>query len=114
MILNWKPGRQGTGYLKLLLKQGSFYDMYLLKFPEGSEVPEHTDPIWGIQHLRLNLVLRHAKDGGKFQCQHTLLNTSRIKLFRPDEQKHSVTPIKKGSRLVLSIGFGFPFINHAR
>lgn len=108
-ILNWKAGRQGTGYLKLLLRQGSFYDVYLLKFPEGSMVPEHIDLKYGVKHTRLNIVLRQAEEGGEFICARPILSTRRIKLFRPDLEKHSVTTVKKGERLVLSIGIGLPW-----
>ena len=110
-ILNWKEGRQGTGYLKLPLRKGSLYDIYLLKFPEGSNVPEHTDPVWGINHVRLNIILRHATKGGRFVCKNTILNTNRMKLFRPDIEKHSVTTVEKGERFVLSLGFGLPSWN---
>ena len=108
-LFNWQDGRQGTGYKKLLLRQGSFYDVYLLKFPEGSGVPEHTDPKYGVKHTRLNIVLRQAEEGGEFICDRPILNTRRFKLFRPDLEKHSVTTVEKGERLVLSIGIGLPW-----
>ncbi len=30
MALRWQPGRQGTGYRKLLLAQGRRWDLYVL------------------------------------------------------------------------------------
>jgi hypothetical protein len=39
---------QNTGYDKLLIAVNPFvvpFDCYLLRFPEGSEIPPHRDPI---------------------------------------------------------------------
>jgi len=111
-MTNWESGRQGTGYLKYLLIAGYFCYLYLLKFPTRSYVPEHTDPVPGVRHIRLNIILRHANEGGEFKCEGKLLiNWSRVKLFRPDIQKHSVSRVKKGERLVLSLGVVFPGSN---
>lgn len=103
----WQPGRQGSGYDKLLLAQGRRFDAYLLRFPPGSSVPPHRDPVDGLAHLRLNCILRPAARGGEFRCSETLLDRPRIKLFRPDRFEHSVTTIEAGTRVVLSIGLAY-------
>ena len=49
----WQPGRQGTGYDKMLLFTALWpipFDSYLLRYPEGSEIPPHTDPVQAGRH----------------------------------------------------------------
>ncbi len=81
------------------------FDCYLLKFPEESEIPEHTDKTESGRHFRMNIVLKKAQIGGEFVCENPIWNFGRIKLFRPDESKHSVTKVVKGNRYLLSIGW---------
>lgn len=104
----WQRGRQNTGYDKLLILTGKYplaFDIYLLKFPPGSEIPMHTDTVTHGNHFRMNIVLKKAKSGGDFICSNVLWENSRIKLFRPDIASHRVTRIQKGTRYVLSIGW---------
>jgi hypothetical protein len=104
----WQRGRQETGYDKMLLVLSPFpvpFDWYLLRFPEGSEIPPHIDPVKKGRHFRLNIILRKARKGGEFQCNAPIWNYKRVKLFRPDQSLHSVTRVEKGSRLVFSIGW---------
>ena len=103
----WVPGRQGTGYDKMTLFRLWFADAYLLRFPEGSYVPAHTDGVPGCRHWRLNVVLRKADRGGEFVCAHAR-RLGRICLFRPDREIHSVTRIDEGTRYVLSLGWALP------
>ena len=103
----WKPGRQGTGYRKLLLAQGRWplpFDAWLLHFPEGSYVPVHRDPTEG-QHWRLNIILKAADQGGTFISRGTVWDGPRLKIFRSDLCAHAVTPVVAGNRWVLSIGW---------
>jgi len=65
---SWERGRQRSGYDKLLLLAGQRFDVYLLRFPVGSSVPRHRDPVDGARHLRLNVVLVPARRGGEFVC----------------------------------------------
>jgi hypothetical protein len=102
--MKWEKGRQDTGYSKLTIFNILFFDLYILKFPTNSEIPSHVD-LANRPHCRLNIVLKKATEGGKFICSKTILNWSRIKLFRPDIHEHSVTKITKGTRWVLSIGW---------
>lgn len=103
----WEKGRQGTGYFKKQIFKFGFklfgMDCYLLKFPEKSYVPPHTDPIKGYKHFRLNIVLKKADVGGNLHFYKTRCY-SRFILFRPDAVEHSVSEITRGTRYVLSIG----------
>ena len=107
-LFRWKNGRQETGYEKMFLGGSHWpfkFDMYLLKFSEGSEIPEHKDEVSGGRHYRFNIILKKAKMGGEFKCLNPILETQRIKLFRPDISSHSVSKIISGNRYVLSIGW---------
>ena len=108
-VLKWEIGRQVSGYSKMLILTGKFpipFDMYLLKFPQGSFIKEHVDAVQeGYKHFRLNIILKKSKSGGIFKAEKNIFETSRIKFFRPDIYKHSVSKVDSGYRLVLSIGF---------
>ena len=104
----WRRGRQGTGYDKMLLVASPWpigFDSYLLRYPEGTEIPPHTDPKDGCRHYRLNIVLKAPTAGGEFVCAQPIYATKRIKFFRPDLCEHSVTRVEGGARYVLSIGW---------
>ncbi len=104
----WQRGRQGTGYDKMLLATARWplpFDSYLIRYPEGSEIPPHTDPVQAGRHYRLNIVLKSPRSGGEFVCANPIFETRRIKLFRPDACEHSVTRVVGGSRYVFSLGW---------
>lgn len=106
--LRWEKGRQNTGYDKLLLVANPFllpFDCYLLRFPEGTEIPPHRDPVKAGRHYRLNIIVKRAPVGGEFICADPLFQTRRVNLFRSDLCTHSVTRVEGGSRYVLSIGW---------
>jgi len=106
--LRWQRGRQGTGYDKLLLLANPLvvpFDLYLLRFPDGTEIPPHQDPVTGKRHYRLNIILKRPRAGGEFICVDPIFETKRIKLFRSDVSVHSVTKVQGGSRYVLSLGW---------
>ena len=107
----WQRGRQGTGHDKMLLLTAPWpvpFDSYLIRYPEGSEIPPHTDPVSSGRHYRLNVIFKSSpKSGGQFICATPLFETRRIKLFRPDACQHSVTRVVGGSRYVLSLGWVF-------
>lgn len=106
--LRWKGGRQNSGYEKMLLATSPFpvpFDLYLLRYKEGSYIPPHRDAVKEKRHFRLNIVLKQAKRGGVFKCKDPIFETKRIKLFRPDKSEHSLTEVTKGSRLLLSLGW---------
>jgi hypothetical protein len=107
-LFRWEQGRQQSGYNKMLLCGAWWpvkFDVYLLKFPQGSEIPPHTDQVGTAAHYRLNIVLKHAHQGGEFMCKNPIFETRRIKFFRPDQSEHQVSKVIKGSRYVLSIGW---------
>lgn len=104
----WQGGRQRGGYQKLLILIARWplpFDVYLLRFPEGSEIAPHRDPVAQGQHFRLNLILKSARRGGDFICAEPIYASKRIKLFRPDACEHRVTRVEQGTRYLLSIGW---------
>lgn len=109
--LHWQKGRQHSGYDKMLLiynKLGIEFDVYLLRFPVGSEIPPHRDQVQSGRHFRLNIILKKSKFGGEFICEKHILNLVRIKLFRSDLYTHSVTKVSGSARYVLSVGWVLP------
>lgn len=110
MWFKWQKGRQQSGYDKMLLATAMWplpFDMYLLKYPRGSYIDPHTDPVTNKKHYRINIVIKNAAIGGEFVCATPIFETDRIKFFRPDACEHSVTKVEQGSRFVLSIGWVF-------
>jgi len=104
----WQQGRQGGGYKKFSIVMTKFpipWDMHLLYIPSGAEIKLHIDSVEGYKMYRINIILKQAKEGGKFFCPGAILNWRRIKLFRPDIMSHGVTKVSKGERLVLSVGW---------
>ena len=107
-LWQWKTGRQGSGYEKFFLAGNPFivpFDLYLLRFRQGTHVPSHTDQVDGKRHYRINIVLKKAAQGGEFICSDPIYCSDRIKFFRPDQSEHSVTRIDSGTRYVLSLGW---------
>lgn len=104
--LKWQNGRQNSGYDTLRLLQGKNFDFYLLRFRQGSSIKWHVDPVEaGMRHFRLNLFVKPAEIGGEFRSNGSIIKNRFFCLFRPDIHRHSVTPIIKGTRYVLSFGF---------
>jgi hypothetical protein len=107
-LFHWDNGRQKSGYDKMLLCFALYpfkFDVYLLRFPTGSKIPPHIDQVKNGKHFRLNIILKNAKNGGKFICKDPIFETKRIKLFRPDISEHQVTEIIGGNRYVFSVGW---------
>lgn len=104
----WQNGRQDSGYDKMLLLWSMLplpFDIYLIRYRIGSYIKPHVDQVKSGRHYRLNIVLKNSKEGGDFVCSNCIVNTKRIKLFRPDISEHSVTEVKAGKRYILSIGW---------
>lgn len=113
--LPWRPGRLGTGYRKLRLAGGSWWDAYLLDYPPGSSAPVHVDPLPGHRHVRASFRLYgedtlspssfwrevERRDG---IWEFALLRVGRFVVFRPDLIDHEVLPSAR-RRVVLSVGF---------
>lgn len=105
--LRWFPGRQHTGYDTMLLieSQRLKLDLWILRFKPGAYIKRHVDDIAKGRHFRLNIYLRNAKVGGKFECDYPIISNRFLTFFRPDITQHSVSEVKEGTRYVLSFGF---------
>ncbi len=91
----WEEGRQATcKYYKRELYsfkiKGYGFDCYLLRYFRNSVLPEHTDPVEGGKHFRLNIGWGEAN----FVCEKYIIYQRIGKLtiifFRPDLYKHSL------------------------
>ena len=106
--MRWEMGRQGGGYrkMKLFSSEKRKMDIYLLHFPEGSEVPIHIDPApEGFIHQRLNIFLKRPKEGGQIFVEGPVLNIGPFNLFMASVWRHLMTRVTKGSAYILSIGW---------
>ncbi len=91
------------------------WDMYLLFYPHGSQIPPHKDPApEGMKHVRLNAVITPPLEGGAFTfsrrsgCRETNFHyrmgtPGEAIIFSPSDFEHQVQPLD-GTRLVLSVG----------
>ena len=104
MMWRWLPGRQGTGYRKLLLVHGENLDIHVLDYPHLSHVPVHMDPIPGRRHIRANLLLTGAR---KLYVDDAIFECGRLAIFRSD-RLHMVGLVTQGRSLVLSLGLSLP------
>ena len=69
-------------------------------------MPLYTDATTNVANWDFNQFHVQAElVGGEFISEKHIFESSRIKFFRPDIYKHSVTKIEKGNRYVLSFGF---------
>jgi hypothetical protein len=116
--LRWVKGRQdgeNVSYWKMLLAASERlkFDLYLLKFDEGSEVPWHNDYVaFGWRHHRINIVLWKPRKGGRVVVMgptkrwgRDWQNRCRAMYFRPDRDMHMMKTIVEGSMLMLSFGW---------
>lgn len=122
--LKFETGRQQSGYEKVsllrnvaaepwVLRCASIhpnhgYDAWLLRYPTGSCVPPHKDTLEDplIEHHRINVLVAQSVGGEAYvENKPVALQPGDGYYFRPDIQKHWVTPITKGERVVLSVGF---------
>ncbi|MCH9670742.1 MAG: 2OG-Fe(II) oxygenase, partial [Gammaproteobacteria bacterium] len=69
------------------------------------QIAVHRDTVESGMHYRLNIILKHAKEGGAFVCDRKIIDWPRVKIFRPDICEHAVLPVIRGSRYVLSVGW---------
>lgn len=103
--MKWEKGRQGSGYYKMKLLGGKSWDMYILKFPAGSYINEHTDPVEGKEHHRINIPLVNDIYGGNFYKNGDIEPRKWFYYFRPDIEPHAVSRVFHRTRYVLSIGW---------
>jgi len=106
---HWEEGRQQSGYYKMCLARGKFWDLYILKYAKGAYIKRHFDYVPdGYEHHRINFTLLRAEQGGTFFKMvkgKKIYFSSRFANFRPDIEIHGVSKIAKGARYVLSIGW---------
>lgn len=128
----WTPGRQGTGYEILSLKEvakydllvqslldyclaslgklkggDEFWDVYLIRYPDGSYIPSHKDEaaLFGKRHRRLNALVKKPEAGGDLVIDGLSidLDPGDAVVFFPDEREHEVTKCT-GTRILWSVG----------
>lgn len=107
-LFSWQKGRQGSGYeiFPFIFSKFLKMDAYLIRYPVGGGIPEHRDEVkQNEKHFRLNIELWPAKSGGELNCEHSIVRFGPMNFFRPDLTLHSVSPVTKGVRYVLSIGW---------
>jgi hypothetical protein len=107
-FFTWQYGRQKGGYqiLTFLYSKLLKADGYILRYPAGSSIPAHVDPVdKAHEHYRLNIELWPAQEGGELVCAKSIFRWGPINFFRPDQSIHAVTEVKQGTRYVLSIGW---------
>ena len=110
-MFKWTEGRQGTGYQKMCLWSAINFDIYLLRFPVGTVIPQHRDVVPGKEHHRLNIWLRRAI-GGQFwtlispKGDRRFYGWKRCVKFRPDIQWHGLCEVMgTKTAYMLSIGW---------
>jgi hypothetical protein len=123
----WSAGRQETGYARSPVADPALaplvtrslaaihggplhgHDVWLLHYGDGAFIPPHVDPPLtdGAHHGRLNAIIA-AAGGGVL-----ILDGAEVPLapgdaivFRPDVQRHAVTPVV-GERFVWSVGCNY-------
>jgi hypothetical protein len=107
-FFKWELGRKNTQYSRMTLICNPFlipWHVLILKFPEGSHIPSHKDPMKGRRHWRLNIIVKSAKEGGEFVCENSIIQSRFLNFFRSDLYEHSVNKVNQGTRYVLSIGW---------
>lgn len=105
-LFKWGYGKHNTGYraFTLIYSKRFLLDCYILHYCKGASIPPHKDPVRKGNMYRLNIEIWKAKKGGVFHCNSLFSLFNRIYFFRPDLEKHYVTPVEEGSRWVFSIG----------
>ena len=101
-VSRWLPGRQGTGYRKLLLGQGARWDAWIIDYPPGHGIPSHVDLVPGRRHLRLNFAL--LTGGARLVAAAPAFRIGEHFVAFWSDRSHRVEP-GDGRRVVLSVGF---------
>ena len=111
-MFTFKEGRQGAGYevmtlfsVKLPFAKLRGFDLHVLRYKSGTNIPSHVDKVASGKHHRINWVIKHPVRGGKFRCDHCHRVTKNIIYFRPDLYHHEVTKVRGGSRVAISFGW---------
>ncbi len=122
----YEPGRQGTGYEKLSLRnthetqalrqrclvalglpEDTGHDAYIVRYPAGTSIPLHKDdaPL-ASEHHRINCMVLPAVRGGELYVGGELcdLRARDAYTFRPDLEEHEVSEVLAGVRAIFSVG----------
>lgn len=107
-LWKWQNGRQrGIDYKKFPLwfftigKWG--FDAYILKYKEGV-LHEHTDPVEGGEHWRMNIKLQGIADFGTKSNNNWKYSRRIVNIFRPDIVPHCLLVYYTGCT---KLSFGF-------
>lgn len=106
--MKWIKGKIDESYQKRILFERENINLVLLKCPKNSWVPPHRDGVPGKLHFQLNIPLKKAKRGGKFQISEPLVEKDKWSLFRPDSSLHEVTKVEEGCSWFLCLNFKIP------
>lgn len=104
---NWSKGLFGKNYKKLQIFTLPFCDLYIMKIDEGGYINAHFDKIEGKKHIRLDFILFDTAEGGSFEFSRKKgknFTLWRLVVFRADEVLHWFTPVKGGSKTIVSFG----------
>jgi len=124
----WDRGRQDTGYQKSAVDPDDpaiaaliarslttlypgprhGHDAWLLRYPEGSDIPPHVDPPLRdrARHARLNAVIAAPPAGGLLALDgvEVALAVGDAVVFYPDRVRHEVSAVTGGERWIWSVG----------
>ena len=107
-LFQWYPGRQDSGYDKMLLFISTRFrfDFYLLKFPKGIGVPTHKDKVEnGFNHHRVNFTWNGPYyTGTRMYVLGKAKRFWRFIYFRPDQYEHGLAPVIEDTYM-LSLGW---------
>lgn len=81
------------------------FDLVILRYLPGSELPMHKDEVPGLNCYRFNFSY-NSGTGGELICDNTILRTKFLNIFRPDLNSHGVRKVENGTRWVFTIGIG--------
>ena len=108
-LFSWVAGVVGTGFsiftiARVIKRTPIPFAIYLLRYPTGAYIPAHRDVRTKKRMFHLIVTLTRPP-GGVFISENVLFKWGPFVLFRPDLSTHSVTPVLKGTRYVLLIGW---------
>ena len=67
----WQNGRQNSGYDKFFVIGARWpiaFDLYILRFRTGANIPPHTDKVASGKHYRLNIVIKKRQHRAVSSC----------------------------------------------
>ncbi len=99
-LWRWETGRQKTGYQKLLIWEQKWpftFDSYLLRYPPGTGVTTHTDPVQpGFEHHRINIILKNPAPASQQSQSATATTKPNSSAAAPTPAPATATSTKTG------------------